>query len=223
MEERPVLTVEIWSDVVCPWCYLGKRRWDRALQGLTGPPGAVRTAWRAFELRTDQPRTQGELLSDLMRRNYRMNSDQIEEAFGLLRRLGAEEGIELRPEGIRPVNSFDAHRLLRLAADHDLQDDLLDRVFRAYHTGLLNIADHDVLRRLAAESGLPDAETDTLLGSDRYAAEVRADEARAAAIGVTSVPSFVIDGRQVVHGAVEAEQLLAMAEGIVGPAEAGRA
>ncbi|WP_369199455.1 DsbA family oxidoreductase [Streptomyces sp. PU-14G] len=204
-----MLTVEVWSDIVCPWCYLGKRRWERAMAGF---PHAqeVNVVWRAFELRRNQPRLPGGRLSELMTANYGMQPSEIAEVFDTIRALGVQEGITLRPEQVRPVNSFDAHRICLLAADAGAGATMLDILFHAYHAETRNIADHGVLRELAAEAGLPDGEVAAVLSGDRYAHDVRAQEEAARAAGVTSVPSFVVDGRQVLHGVAEAENMLAM-------------
>ncbi|MEU4175830.1 DsbA family oxidoreductase [Streptomyces sp. NPDC026589] len=204
-----MLTVEIWSDLVCPWCYLGRLRWQKALERF---PHAdeVTVRWRAFELRPDHRRIQGDLLADLMVTNYGMPKPDIDAVFDRIRRLGADEGVVLRPEGVRPVNSFDAHRLSRLAWTDGAGDAMDERLFRAYHTELLNIADRDVLQELAAGVGLADDDVVSLLGGDRFADEIRAEEAGARHAGVTSVPSFVVDGRQIIHGAVDSDAMLAM-------------
>lgn len=203
-----MLTVEIWSDVVCPWCYLGKKRWERALARF---PAAdqVHTVWRSFELRPRQPSVPGDSLTETMRRDGH-SDEELGSIFQWIGGLGEEEGIVLRPSEYRPVNSFDAHRLLHLAKDRELVDATKERVLRAYHSELLNIADHDVLRGLASDAGLLDSDVTELLAGDAYADQVRADEARAAVIKVTSVPSFVVDGHECVHGMVDSDAMLAM-------------
>ncbi|MCH0540288.1 DsbA family oxidoreductase [Streptomyces sp. MUM 203J] len=203
-----MLTVEIWSDIVCPWCYLGKRRWEDALARF---PHAdeVTTLWRSFELRPKQPSVPGDSLEEMMRRDGHTR-EELDEIFQWIGGLGKDVGIELRPREYRPVNSFDAHRLLYLALDHGLVHAMKDRLLRAYHSELLNIADHDVLRRLADEAGLPAADVAEVLAGDRYADRVRGDEDRASGIKVTSVPSFVVDGREAVHGMVDSDAMLAM-------------
>ncbi|GHH70777.1 DsbA family protein [Kitasatospora indigofera] len=202
------MKVEIWSDVVCPWCYLGSRRWAAALERF---PHAdqVETVWRAFELRTDAPKVQGVTLTDLMGRRG-LPPEQVTTIFARIRGLGQEAGIDLRPGEVRPVNSFDAHRLLGLASGLGAGQAMADRLFRAYHSELLNIADHTVLAGLAADAGLPAGPVAELLAGDDRTAEVRAEEARAAVVGVTAVPSFVLDGRPAVSGALDTDELLAL-------------
>ncbi len=142
--------------------------------------------------------------------NYGMRNSDIDEVFDRIRRLGAGEGLVLRPEGVRPVNSFDAHRLSLLARVGGAGDAMYDQLFRAYHTELLDIADRGVLRELAAEVGLADDDVASVLDGDRLADEIRAEEAGARHAGVTSVPSFVVNGRQVIHGVVDTDSMLAM-------------
>ncbi|WP_434596774.1 DsbA family oxidoreductase [Streptomyces sp. A5-4] len=203
-----MLTVEIWSDVVCPWCYLGKRRWEAALARF---PHAdqVETVWRSFELRVNQPIVPGDSLNEMMRRDGH-SQEELDGIFQSIIDLGDKEGIALRPGEYRPVNSFDAHRLLHAAEGHGLVNALMERVLYAYHSELSNIADHEVLRALAVDAGLSRATISEVLSGDGCATEVRADEARGAAIKVTSVPAFVVDGREAIHGAVESDAILAM-------------
>ncbi|WP_344321086.1 DsbA family oxidoreductase [Streptomyces macrosporus] len=197
----------MWSDVVCPWCYLGKRRWETALERF---PHAdrVTTVWRSFELRVDQPTVPGDTLRDMMRRDGH-SQEELDGIFRWIADLGEQEGIVLRPGEYRPVNSFDAHRLQHAAAAHGLLDAMQERLLRAYHSELANIADHGVLRALAVDAGLPARTVEDVLSGDRYADEVRADEARAREVRVTSVPSFVVDGREVVHGMADSDAILA--------------
>ncbi|MCZ2526313.1 DsbA family oxidoreductase [Streptomyces sp. HB2AG] len=205
-----MLTIEIWSDVVCPWCYLGKRRWESALARFPHADD-VRTEWRAFELRPHQPTVPGDTLEETMRRDGHTKSE-LDGIFRWIGELGEQQGIVLQPQHYRPVNSFDAHRLVKLAASHGLADTMTERILRAYHEELRNIADHGVLRALAKDAGVPADEVAALLAEDAHADEVRADEAVAARIGVTSVPSFVVDGREAVHGVLETDALSAMLE-----------
>ncbi|WP_331719208.1 DsbA family oxidoreductase [Streptomyces sp. NBC_00158] len=205
-----MLTVEIWSDVVCPWCYLGKRRWEAALARFEHAD-QVRTVWRSFELRKHQPTVPGDPLEVMMRRDGH-SQEELDQIFGWIAGLGEQEGIRLRPAEYRPVNSFDAHRLMHAAAEHGLVDAMKERILLAYHSDLRNIADHGVLRELAADAGLPAETVERVLGGDAFTAEVREDEERASRIGVTSVPSFVVDGREVVHGGVESDAMLAVLE-----------
>ncbi|MFI6928293.1 DsbA family oxidoreductase [Nonomuraea spiralis] len=182
--------VEVYADVLCPWCYIGKRRMSAALEGI---PAAERPriVWRSFELAPDAGRTPGPTAAEAM---AGWLGEGAPARVALIRSLGAAEGLALNLHLARPVSTFDAHRLHHLAAAHGLADQAMEHLLHAYHTEGLNVADPQVLRRVGAEAGLPGEEVETLLAGDGYGEQVRADRRRAAAHGVTGVPSLVIGG-----------------------------
>jgi len=184
-----VLTVELWSDVMCPWCYLGRLSWRAALSRF---PHAdeVHTSYRSFELRPQQPPGQGRKLVEIMADDWEMSPAEIEDVFLRLRTAGAEHGAVLHPEIVRPVNTFDMHRLLHLAQRTGHVEQLLDALFDAYHARSADLSDHRVLRELAEAAGMASAEVVTLLAGDAYADRVRSDEQLAREVGVEAVPSF---------------------------------
>jgi predicted DsbA family dithiol-disulfide isomerase len=201
------MNVEIWSDVVCPWCYIGKRRLEAALQRFEHA-GEVTVTWRSFQLDQTAPRL---LDADPARRlavKYGMTHDQAVAAHDRLTRTAAEDGLELKLDATRWGNTFDAHRLLHLAADRGVQDAVKERLFRAYFTEGEPIGEPEALVRLVSGAGLDSDEARTVLESDAYAEEVRADEAMAAAMGVSGVPFFVFGRKYAVGGAQPAEVLL---------------
>lgn len=204
------MKIEIYSDVLCPWCYIGKRRLSTALEQIT-KRNKVQIVWRSFELAPEEGRIPGPTAAEAMAGWW---GDQTQARIAHIQALGAAEGLELNLHLARPVNTFDAHRLCHLAAAHDRTDQMMERLLRAYHTEGLNVADPQVLQRLGGEAGLPDAEIRALLASGDYAEQVRADRRRAAEHGVTGVPSLVIDGRPPVSGVqppAELRQLLNLA------------
>jgi predicted DsbA family dithiol-disulfide isomerase len=203
------MKVEIWSDVICPWCYIGKRRFERALERFEHR-GEVEIVHRSFELDPNAPaRRQGDYNQHLARK-YGMTLDQASKANDRLSRMAAEEGLEYHLESARPGNTFDAHRLVHLAAQHGSADELMERLYRAYFTDSEPIGDHEALRELALEIGLPDEEVRELLAGDRFAAEVRADEEEASTLGITAVPSFVVGRAALIPGAQDVETILAI-------------
>ncbi|MBB6343697.1 putative DsbA family dithiol-disulfide isomerase [Nonomuraea muscovyensis] len=204
------MKVEIYADVLCPWCYIGKRRLTAALDQLADRD-RVRLVWRGFELAPDQGRTPGPTAAEAMTGWW---GDRAQARIAHIRSLGAAEGLELNLHLARPVNTFDAHRLCRLAAARGSADQIVERLLRAYHTEGLNVADPQVLRRLGGEAGLADAEVRALLAGDDHAEEVRADRRRAAEHGVTGVPSLVIDGRPPVPGVQPSAELRRLLEDI---------
>lgn len=201
------MQVEIWSDVVCPWCYLGKRRFESALRRFERSAD-VDVRWRSFELDPSAPPVRD---GDPVRRladKYGMSRAQAEANNERLTSLAAAEGLEYHLDRVRSGNSFDAHRLLHLAAERDMQDSLKERLFRGYFTETEAIGDRDTLVKLAVDIGLDENEVRDVVESERFGDAVRADEQQAAAYGISGVPFFVIDGRYGVSGAQPADVLL---------------
>ncbi|MEV4255025.1 DsbA family oxidoreductase [Spirillospora sp. NPDC049652] len=185
------MKIEVYADVLCPWCYIGKRRLTAALAGLPGR-GRVETVWRSFELAPEASRIPGETAAEAMVGWW---GEKAPARIARIQSLGAAEGLELNLHLTRPANTFDAHRLVKLAADRGKADQMMELLLHAYHTEGLNVADVDVLRRLGGEAGLDGEEVSAVLAGDDYAAQVRADRLRAAEVGITGVPNVVIDGR----------------------------
>jgi predicted DsbA family dithiol-disulfide isomerase len=207
------LRIDIWSDIACPWCYVGKRRLERALERF--PHRAdVEIVWRAFELDPGAPpiRDTSQSYAERLARKY---GTRPAEAQGMIDRMvatAAVDGLDFRFDRIRPGNTFDAHRLLHLAHERGQQDAVKERLLRAYLTEGEPIGDREVLVRLAREAGLDEAEARAVLDGDRHASEVRQDEAVARELGITGVPFFVLGGRLGVSGAQPADVLLGALE-----------
>jgi predicted DsbA family dithiol-disulfide isomerase len=199
------LTVEIWSDVVCPWCYIGKRRFEAA---LTEFPHEVETVWRSFELDPGAPATREDTATEHLAAKYGMSLEQAQASHAQMTELAAQEGLEYHFDTARGGNSFDAHRLIHFAAAHGKQAEAQERVMRAYFTESVAIADREALVALAADLGLDPDEARAVLESDAYADAVRADERLAQRIGIHGVPFFVLGRRYGVSGAQPAEILV---------------
>ncbi len=198
------MRVEIWSDVVCPWCYIGKRRFESALAEL-GDEVDVDVVWRSFELDPDAPAVQGEPVTRHLAQKYGMTIEQAEQAQERVSQLAAAEGLEYRLGDTQRGNSFDAHRLIHLAREHGLQDEVKERLLRAYFSEGERIGERETLARLAVDAGLDAAEVDETLATGRFADEVREDEHRARLLGINGVPFFVLDERLGVSGAQPTE------------------
>ena len=194
------MKVEIWSDVVCPWCYIGKRNLEAALEGFEHRD-EVEVVWRSFELDPGAPAQRQGPYVERLAKKYRTS---VEGAQGMIDRMteaGAAVGLDMRFDLAKPGNTFDAHRLLHLAASHGLQDELKERLFRATFTEGEAIGDPGVLVRLAGDVGLDPDEVEEVLASGALAEEVRAEEAEATALEITGVPFFVVDRTFAVSGA----------------------
>ena len=194
------MRVDIWSDVVCPWCYVGKRRFEAALAAF-GHRDGVEVHWRSFELHPRAPRQYDRDRLDHLATKYGISRDEAAAMDGRVNAAGAEVGLDLRLERTRGGNSFDAHRLLHLAAGGGVAGAVKERLLRACLVEGEPVGDPTTLARLAVEAGLPPAEVDAVLAGDHYAGAVRADEEAARALGVTGVPFFLIDETYGIPGA----------------------
>lgn len=198
------MRIDIWSDVVCPWCYVGKRRFERALAEF--PHAAdVDVVWHSFELDPTAPRTTDVPPAERLAAKYGLTVEQAQQANANLTATAADEGLEFHLDEARSGNSFDAHRLLHLAAERGLQGQLKERLLRAYFTERVAIGEPAELRRLAVEVGLDDVGVAQVLDSDEYAEDVRADESQARSYNISGVPFFVVDDRYGISGAQPTE------------------
>jgi predicted DsbA family dithiol-disulfide isomerase len=190
------LSLEIWSDFACPWCWVGKRRLEAALARFEDRADvAVRR--RAFELDPAAPPVrEPEPYAERLARKYATSLERAREMVDTMTRTAAADGLEMRFDRIRPGNTFDAHRLQRLAEEHgpDVAAALHERLFRAYLNEGEALGDRETLVRLAAEVGLDPARARATLAGEAFVADVRADEAEAHARGVHAVPHFRIGG-----------------------------
>ncbi len=203
------LRVDVWSDIACPWCFVGKRRLETALKAF---PHAdqVEVVWRAFELDASAPQERDPGVSHTARlaKKYGISPEQAHINSERLRETAPGEGLAFDFEHIRSGNMFDAHRLVHLGRHRGKQDALKERLLSAYLEEGALLSDPATLVRLAVEAGLDEGEATDVLASDQFASEVRADEAEAHALGISGVPCFVLDGKYAVSGAQPAQLLL---------------
>jgi predicted DsbA family dithiol-disulfide isomerase len=197
-----LVKVEIWSDVACPWCYIGKRRFERALAELDGAdaPG-VEVEWRSFELNPGIPRGAGELLEPFLARKMGRPIDEVRAMNARVTELAAAEGLDYHLERYRVSNTRDAHRLAHFAKARGLGSDIHERLFRAQLVEGADLEDAATLVALGEEVGLPADEMRALLVSDAFAAEVARDFLEAQALAIAGVPFFVVDRRYGISGA----------------------
>jgi predicted DsbA family dithiol-disulfide isomerase len=199
-----MLNVEIWSDIACPWCYVGKRRFERALESFEHRD-QVTVTWRSFELDPGAPAERDEDGATHIAHKYGMPVEVARQRQQQLADLAANDGLTFNFDTIRLGNTFDAHRLVHLAHQHGKQDEMKERLMRAYLTESELISDHETLKRLADEIGLPQDEVGVLLATNQYADQVRDDERTAQQFGISAVPYFVVDRHIGVPGAQESE------------------
>jgi len=171
------VNVEIWSDVACPWCYVGKRRFAAALADFEHRD-EVDVTWRSFELDPGAPRIRDVDAATHLASRYGMSREEALARQHQLGELAARDGLELHLDRSRGGNTFDAHRLLKLADAHGLQDTLKEELMRAYHSAGEAIGDHATLERIAVGAGLPATAVREVLAGERFADEVRGDVLR---------------------------------------------
>ncbi len=196
---------------MCPWCYLGKRRFERALADF-GHADDVEVIYRSFELDPDAPAGTTTPTAELLAQKYRMTADQARQAQREMEERAAADGLTFNLDGLRSGNTRDAHRLLQFAKDAGRQPEMMERLHRAYFTDSESVFDHDSLTRLAAEAGLDAAAVSKMLASDDYSDHVETDEQMARALGATGVPLFVIDRKYGISGAQPADTITSVLE-----------
>jgi predicted DsbA family dithiol-disulfide isomerase len=194
------MQLDIFSDTICPWCYVGKRRLARALSLRPQPKLVIR--WRAFQLNPGMP-PEGMERSRYIEAKFG-GPERAKRINDAVTTVGASEGLDFHFERIRHTpNTLASHRLLRLAARHDRQDAMLEALFAAYFVEGRDIGDHGVLEDLAAVVGLPDAATFLTHGDGIE--EAKAEDASARRQGINGVPCFIFNGRFLLSGAQEPE------------------
>jgi predicted DsbA family dithiol-disulfide isomerase len=205
------MQVEIWSDVVCPWCYLGKRRFEQALAEFEHRDD-VQVVYRSFELDPDAPAGATTPTVELLADKYGMSPAQASQAQREMEERAAGDGLTFRLGDLRRGNTRDAHRVIQLAKDRGLQEAVVERLHKAYFTDQDSVFDHDALTRLAVEAGLDGDEVASVLSGNAYSEHVDTDEAMARALGATGVPLFVIDRKYGVSGAQPADTISGVLE-----------
>jgi len=194
------MIVEIWSDIVCPFCYIGKRRFEAALEQLPYRE-EVKVVYHSFELDPNAPADPGHDIHDMLAAKYGMSREQAKGMNDQMTEQARSVGLVYDMDRAKPTNTYDAHRLTHYAAQSDKMVEMTERLFRAYFTEGLHIGDRQVLADLADEVGLDRDHALAALENGRYADEVRQDERDAAQIGIQGVPFFVINRKYAVSGA----------------------
>jgi len=198
------MKIEIWSDVICPWCYIGKRRFEAALAAFPHKE-KVTVVWRSFELDPKSPSHYSETLIEMLSRKYHVSLQEAENMNARVSSLAKEVGLNYRLSEARPGNTFDAHRLLHLAASRQVGDQATERLMHAYFSEALPVGDRTALAKLAPEFAISTNDALAMFESDAFVEAVRADETRASALGISGVPFFVIDGKIGISGAQPVE------------------
>ncbi len=198
------MKIEVWSDFVCPFCYIGKRRLESAIS--TFPQhDQVEVVFKSFELDPNAKESNGESMAELLAAKYNVSLEQAQGMCENMRQQAAGENLTYDFEKMIPTNSFDAHRLVHYATGHDKSNEMSERLFYAFFTESRNIGDHATLASLGEEVGLDATDIKRMLETDEFTKEVRADEAMGSQLGIQGVPFFVFDGKYAVSGAQPVE------------------
>ena len=198
------MKIEIWSDVVCPWCYIGKRRLEHALDEFEHAD-EVEIIWRSFQLNPDAPRGEAIPTRQYLATRFGPQAGQMAERVAA---VAKEEGLDFAPDSLT-ANTFDAHRLLHLAAAEGVQGAAKERLLRAHFVEGADLSDQDTLVRLAKEAGVSEDRARLVMENpDEYAKAVDSDIAEARMLGANGVPFFVIDRKYGISGAQPAEVFL---------------
>ncbi len=204
MSETPVITVDIVSDVVCPWCIIGYKKLEQAMQRFEGK-AKFALAWHAFELNPNMP-PEGQDINEHMAQKYGATPQQSKANRERLRNAGSDLDFEFSyHENMRMVNTFDAHRVLHWAGETGKQTALKLALFKAHFTDGKDVSDHEVLTEVACSVGLNEKRVRDLLGSDMFAAEVRATEAEWQDRFISGVPAFIFNKKFMVPGAQDSD------------------
>jgi predicted DsbA family dithiol-disulfide isomerase len=198
------MKIEIWSDVVCPWCYIGKRRFEEALSKFEHKD-EVEVVWRSYQLDPSTPTKSGQSVTEMLASKYGVSRRQAEAMNDRVTAIAKEVGLDYHMDSAKHSNTFDAHRLIHLGKKHGIQDAVKERLMKAYFVDGEAVGEVDTLVKLAFEVGIDPEEAREALKSNEFADEVLADEKRARMFGITGVPFFAIDEKFAISGAQPSE------------------
>lgn len=198
------MKVDIWSDIACPFCYIGKRNFEKALEQFPHKD-QVQVIMHSFELDPNASKNQNVTMDQMLAKKYGMPLEKAREMNVSVTERAAQAGIHFDLEAAILTNHLDGHRLLHLAKDRGVQSEMQEKLFAAYFAEGKNVSDHQTLIQLGAEAGLKPAEIKDVLESQMYTAEVREDEAIANELGISGVPAFVLAEKYLISGAQPVE------------------
>ncbi|ANE46883.1 hypothetical protein SY83_12015 [Paenibacillus swuensis] len=194
------MKVEIWSDFACPFCYIGKRRFEKALEQFAHRD-AVQVIYRSFELDPDAPKQVPHDVYDMLSGRYGMSRQEAIAMNQNMSRQAASEGLDFQFDTLVLTNTFDAHRLKHWADQNGKSAEVSELLFRGYFTDSSNLSDHSTLADIAAEAGLDREKALTMLAGEQFADQVRGDEEEGSRLGIRGVPYYVIDRKHTLSGA----------------------
>ncbi|QLB21028.1 disulfide bond formation protein DsbA [Vespertiliibacter pulmonis] len=199
------MKIEIWSDIICPFCYIGKRKLEMAL-AQTGIDADIE--WHSFELNPDAPQSYGVPLPEMLNKMYGFSPERALSVLEYEQQTAESVGLDFQWKIAKPGNTFNAHRLIHLGKSLGIGDQVKERFLKAYFTEGQEIGNAEVLRKLAIEVGLAEALVDAVLSTNQFADAVRADEKEASIIGIRGVPYFLINDEISIAGAQEISEFV---------------
>lgn len=206
-----MIKIEIWSDINCPFCYIGKRHLEKALSVFNRP---VEIEWKSFELDPYANPPKGADQTDLLAQKYGKDRAWALEMNANMTEMAKKAGLDFRMDKVVPANSFNAHRIIHLAKKHHLQDAMKERLLSAKFVLGQDINDQNVLLSCVKDVGVPEVEAKKVLESEEFSSDVRADEEMAGALGIRGVPFFVFNKKLALSGAQPVETFLEVLEKI---------
>ncbi|WP_201307033.1 DsbA family oxidoreductase [Companilactobacillus farciminis] len=204
------MEIKYWSDIACPFCYIGSTRMKRALKEMN-IYDETPLEFKSFQLDPTLPKTTKESMLDHFSKGHGMTKQQAKAQIEQILQMGASDGLKVDLLNAVPTNTEDAHRLIKLADsknDDALTERVIDAFYQVYFSNGESIADHDVLTKAATEAGLDTEEVSSVLSDDKYLKEVRADEMEAQQLGIHAAPFFVINNKYGISGAQPYEVML---------------
>ena len=198
------MKIEVWSDYVCPFCYIGKRRLEEAIES-TGLGDKVEVVFKAYELDPNSPKTSDKTMTEVLAEKYNTSVEEAKNMTGNVVEQAKTVGLAYNFENLRPANTFDAHRLAKLAEQEGLGAEMAEKLLEAYFVEAQQIGTHDILLKVAEEVGVSGERVEQVLASEEFADDVKRDIEEARQIGVQGVPFFVIDRKYAISGAQPAE------------------
>lgn len=205
------MKVEVWSDFVCPFCYIGKRRLEAALDEFPHQEH-VFVEYKSYELDPDAEVNPGMTMNELLAGKYGMSIEKAKEMNNNVIRQAADVGLIYNFDNMQPTNTFDAHRLAQYATKHNKGNEMTERLLKAYFTDSAHIGDHNTLIKLAVEIGLDQEEVETVLQTCKNTKNVRLDQEQAQEMGIQGAPFFVFNEKYAVSGAQPPEVFMEVLE-----------
>jgi len=196
------MKIEIWSDVMCPFCYLGKRKFENALTQFDNKE-YIDVEWKSFQLNPDLVTNSGITIQEYLSEQKGMTVEQVKQSNIYITHAGKSVGLDFRYDKVVLANTFNAQQLLKVAHTQGKQNEMEERLFEAYFSKGENVDDLTTLLQLANETGMDTEELPEILKNNRYAAEVQADITEARRLGIHSVPYFLFNRKFAVNGAQE--------------------